>query len=114
MPDNPLTLVEEVPDLAALLVKQLRDAADEIDSARRYGVPIPPAVSVYAFNATRPGISFSATEHEFAAWVDYTEAEVEEYEFEGQRWSRASADCNGLRVGFAWSRPVEPVSEATA
>ena len=113
MPDRPLTVVE-APDLAALLVQQLRLAADEIDSARRYGVPIPPIVSVFAFNASHPGLSFSATEHEFAAWVEYAEAEVEEYESGGQRWSRATADVNGLRVGFAWGRPIEDASEATA
>lgn len=106
MPDSPLTLVEETPDLAAILVKQLRLAADEIDSARRFGVPIPAIVNVYAFNVATPGMSFSATEHEFAAWVEYTEAEVEEYEHEGKHWSRARADVNGLRVQFAVAREV--------
>lgn len=104
MPDSPLTVVEEAPDLAALLVKQLRLAADEIDSARRYGVPIPNVVNVYAFNATTPGMSFSATEHEFAAWADYTDADIEEYEYDGKLWSRATADVNGLRVQFAVAR----------
>lgn len=86
------------PD-AQRLVNRLRMAADEIESAARFGVPIPFCVTVSGHEFGNA--SFSATEHEFAAWVDYAEAEVEHYQHKGSQWSRAAADVNGLPVEFA-------------
>lgn len=88
-----------IPEDAQRLAYRLRMAADEIESAARYGVPIPPLVSVDGYQYG--GASFSATEHEFAAWVDYTEARVEGYEHDGAHWSSAEADVNGLPLRFA-------------
>lgn len=90
------------PKDAQRLVDRLRLAAEEIESAARYGVPIPPYVSVTASEYGDVGIPMDADE--FDAWVDYTEAEVEDYEYEGRPWSRAHVDVNGLPLSFAVQR----------
>lgn len=88
-----------IPEEAQRLADRLRAAADEILSAARYGVPIPYMVSAsgHKFGA----VSFAATEAEFAAWVEYTEAEVEHNCHHGADWSNAEADVNGLPVRFS-------------
>lgn len=91
--------MNSIPEDAQRLASRLRAAADEIESAARYGVPIPPVVSVSSF--THGGLSFSADEREFAAWVDYTETEAEHYDHHGTRWSSVRVDVNGLELGFA-------------
>jgi len=88
-----------IPEDAQRLADRLRSLADEIESAARYGVPIPFMVNVNGH--THGGASFSATEHQFAAWAEYAEAAVEEDDYEGCRWSRAKADLNGLPLEFA-------------
>ena len=82
------------------LADRLRALADEIESAERYGVPIPTVVSVNSFPNIEP-VAFSATADEFDAWADYTDAETGEYRRDGKRVRSASVDVNGLRVTFA-------------
>lgn len=102
-----------IPEDARRLADRLRMLADEVESAARYGVPIPYMVSVsgHAFG----GASFSASEEEYAAWVDYTfggdsGATGEDYEHEGAGWSRATVNVNGLPLEFACRRSAEQVS----
>lgn len=84
---------------AQRLVARLRMAADEIESAARYGVPIPHLVSVSGHQ--HGGMSFSATEAEFDAWADYTDAIVSQHHHDGSLWSSVEAvDVNGLPVQF--------------
>lgn len=84
---------------AERLARRLRMAADEIESASRYGVPIPFVVSVGSHEFS--GVSFAATEEEFEAWAEYTAAEVNDYVHDGQDWSQAAVDCNGLPLQFS-------------
>lgn len=86
------------PD-AQRLANRLRMLADEIESAARFGVPIPSMVNVEGHEYGYA--SFSATEEEFAAWVEYVEANVIDYEYHGLPWSMASVDVNGLPMRFA-------------
>lgn len=88
-----------IPEDVQRLVARLRQAADEIESAARYGVPIPYSIS--ASGHKYGGVSFSANEAEFSAWADYTEAEVEHYEHGGSEWSSADSDVNGMPLSFA-------------
>jgi hypothetical protein len=86
------------------LATRLRQLADEIESAARYGVPTP-------YNATVSGheyggASFSATSEEFDAWAEYTEASVEEYDSNDRHWRSAEVDVNGLSLRFACSTPI--------
>lgn len=102
-----------IPEDAQRLVARLRMLADEIESAARYGVPIPYMVS--ASGHKFGGASFSATEAEFDAWVDYTfegdeSADREDYEHDGSAWSRAQVTVNGLPLVFACTRSREAVS----
>ena len=87
-----------IPADAQRLADRLRFLAGEIESAARYGVPVPHMVSVSGHEFG--GASFSATEAEFSAWAEYTEAEVERYDHDGAHWSRAEADLNGLPLSF--------------
>jgi hypothetical protein len=90
-----------IPEDVQRLADRLRMAADEIESAARYGVPIPFVVSI---TGSKYGhMTFHASEHEFDAWADYTEAEVEDVEHaNGELWSRATVVINGgLPVAFA-------------
>src|SRR5690348_18495041 len=91
--------MSRTPEHAQRLADRLRMAADEIESAARYGVPIPYMVSVSGHEFG--GASFHATEHEFDAWVDYTfagdeNATGEDYEHRGSAWSRAKVDINEI------------------
>jgi hypothetical protein len=92
----------ESPDQqVATLVLRLHQLASEIESAHRYGIPIPMVVSVNAYPAPM-GASFAATSEEFEAWADYCiGAEVTEYDHDGKHWWRATADVNGLPLEFA-------------
>lgn len=83
---------------AQRLALRLRLLADEVESAARYGVPIPFCFNVAGHEYSN--VSFSADEHEFAAWAEYTEAQVRDYEHEGRAWSEAVADVNGLPLRF--------------
>lgn len=88
-----------IPPDAQRLAHRLRMLADEIESAARYGVPIPFMVSS---NGHEYGnAAFSATPEEFEAWADYTEAEVTEYDRDGRHWLSAVADVNGLPLSFS-------------
>ena len=97
-----------IPEDAQRLARRLRMLADEIESAARYGVPIPYMFSVrgHKYGAA----SFSATEDEFAAWAEYAEAAVEHYEHEGEDWSSAECDINGLPISFAVRHEAVEVS----
>ena len=88
-----------IPEDAQRLASRLRMAADEIESAARYGVPIPTNVSVSGYEYS--GMSMSSLHGEFDKWVEYFEADVEHYEYGGREWSKATAEVNGLRVEFA-------------
>lgn len=89
-------------EFAKRMADRLRMAADEIESASRYGLPIPYCITVDGHEFGRA--SFSATEDEFAAWAYYTEARVEHYEYGGVPWSKAAADVNGLPLEFSVKR----------
>ena len=92
-----------IPPDAQRLADRLRILADEIESAARYGVPIP-----YMFSASGHlfgEASFAATPEEFDAWSEYAEAVVVEYtRDDDSRWSRATADVNGLPLAFSTKR----------
>lgn len=88
----------------ATVADRLRAWADEVEAAERYRLPIPTTMSVHTFPNYSPHVSFSANEDEFDAWVEYTEATVEDYDHAGSRWQRATADVNGLRVDFSIKR----------
>lgn len=82
------------------LPDRLRALADELESAERYGLPIPGMVSVSAHKYGQA--SFHTDDAAlFAAWADYTEAEVVEYDHASHHWSRATANVNGLSMQFA-------------
>lgn len=89
-----------IPPDAQRLADRLRHLAGEVESAARFGVPIPDLISVDA-REHACAASFSADEREFAAWAGYTEAKVTYYRYEGRKWSRAVGDLNDLRVEFA-------------
>lgn len=92
-----------IPEEAQRLAARLRVLADEVESAARYGVPIPYMVSVSGH--THGGASFAATPAEFDAWVDYTEAATEDYRHNGSDWSRAEVVLNeGLPLSFSTAR----------
>ena len=88
----------QIPPEAQTLAHRLRLLAAEVESAARYGVPIPYCVNVSGH--VYGGASFAATETEFAAWVDYTEAEAEHDHHHGSNWSSAEVDVNGLPLRF--------------
>lgn len=96
------------------LAQRLRALADEIESAERYGLPIPTTISVHSFPNYSPHVSFAANEDEFDVWADYTQATVEDYEHAGRDWQRANADVNGLTVQFAICRPEKQPAGVTA
>ena len=102
-----------VPAAAQRLADRLRQLAEEIESAARYGVPIPYMVS--ASGHTHGGASFAATPDEFDAWVDYTfggdeNAEGEDYDHDGASWSHARVNVNGLPLTFSTKRASAEVS----
>ena len=88
-----------IPADAQRLADRLRDLADEIESAARYGVPIPYMVSVSGHEYG--GASFSATEAEFTAWAEYTGAKGEDYQHDGRLWSAAKVNLSGLPLAFS-------------
>lgn len=88
-----------IADSAQRLADRLRMAADEIESAARYDIPIPFCVTVSGHEYS--GLSFAATEDEFTAWAEYVEGEVRDYEYDGAPWSAVErVDVNGLPVSF--------------
>ena len=97
-----------IPADAQRLADRLRFLAGEIESAARYGVPIPYIVNVSGHEYG--GVSFSATEEEFSAWVDYTETKGEGYEHDGALWSTAAVDLNGLPLAFTVKHSAEAVA----
>lgn len=89
---------------ANVLAHRLRLLADEIQSAHRYGVPVPTTLTVDSYDVG--GVTFSATPAEYNAWVDYcVGVEVRDYDHDEKHWRTASADVNGLNVRFAMSQP---------
>jgi hypothetical protein len=104
-----------IPEDAQRLADRLRMLAEEIESAARYGVPIPYCVT--ASGHEFGGASFHATEDEFDAWVDYTfgndaDATGTDYENDGSAWSSARVNVNGLSMSFA-TRRTPALAEAT-
>lgn len=98
-----------IPEDVQRLVARLRLAADEIESAARYGVPIPSTVSVSGHRFG--GANMSATEEEFSAWAEYAEAQVEHRHHHGADWSSFKVDINGLPLSVAVRHePVEVVA----
>lgn len=94
-----------IPEDAQRLISRLRLLADELESAARYGVPVPSMCSASGHRFS--GASFSATPEQFDAWLDYAEAEATlEWEDAGKHWRSAEADVNGLPLGFATSEPI--------
>lgn len=92
----------KIPEDAQRLADRLRLAADEIESAARYGVPIPYLISIDGNQYG--GATFSALDGEFDAWVEYSEAAVTNYVHDGSDWSRAEVNVNGLPLSFAVER----------
>ena len=96
-----------IPEDAQRLADRLRLLAEEVESAARYGIPIP---HMFTVSGHRFGVaSFSATAEEFDAWVDYTfggdeNAESEDYTRNGVDWSWATVKVNGLPLEFAPKR----------
>ena len=91
-----------IPADAQRLADRLRMLADEVESAARYGVPVPTLMSVSGHEYGRA--TFAATEEEFPAWADYVadaDPTREDYEHNGASWSRITVDVNGLPVEFA-------------
>jgi len=80
------------------LATRLRMLAEELESAGRYGVPIPESFGVSGYE--HGGATAAMTEAEFDAWVEYTEATRIDYEYQGDQWSRAEVDVNGLPMRF--------------
>jgi hypothetical protein len=76
------------------LPNRLRALAEELESAERYGVPMPYMGSV------AEGASFHLDPDAFDAWAEYTEADVRSYEHDGRRWRSVSVDVNGLHFDF--------------
>jgi hypothetical protein len=96
-----------IPEDAQRLADRLRMLADEVESAARYGIPVPYMFSVSGH--PRGGASFSATPHEFDSWVDYTfggdeSASGDDYTLDGFEWSSAAVNVNGLPLRFATKR----------
>jgi hypothetical protein len=90
------------------LPQRLRALADELESADRYGVPLPHVVTTTSFQNTHA--TFHADPDVFDAWADYCEATVAEYDYDGRQWRRVITNVNGLKVKFATATPVEAVA----
>lgn len=84
-----------------------RDAEANAIADEHPGIPIPYCVNVSGHQFG--GASFSATDEEYAAWVDYTfggdeHASAEDYEHSGSNWSRAVVNVNSLPLEFSCKR----------
>lgn len=101
-------MTHPIPPDVARLTDRLRQLAEEIESAARFGVMVPIRWSVSGHEYGDVG--FAATEHEFAAWVDYTEATVIRSHHHGTDWSAVEVDVNGLPLSFAIRHDAESVS----
>lgn len=101
-------MTHPIPTDAQRMADRLRLLADEIESAARYGVPIPNYINVsgHEYGA----VTVSAEEHEFAAWAEYTEAEVRHDHHHGAWWSDFATDVNGLPLRFAVRHEAEAVT----
>jgi hypothetical protein len=100
-----------IPEDAQRLALRLRLLADEVESAARYGVPIPYCVSVTG--AEYGGVNISMTEDEFTAWAEYVEAEVTHDRHHGADWSNAAAnigDADRLPLRFHVRHEAEQVT----
>ena len=87
------------------LATRLRQLADEIDSAHRFGVPIPASVTVG--HSEHSDISFVEPDRAtFDAWVDYTEATTRTEDIGYARYVIATADVNGLPLRFQTAAPI--------
>lgn len=102
-----------MPETTGLLIRRLRDAADELESAARYGLTVPPVASVNGYDNLE-GLQISlATVEEFDAWADYAaDVDVVEYEHDGRRWRRGAGTLGleWMRVEFAVFLPTEVTS----
>lgn len=96
--------MNSIPEDAQRLIARLRMLAGEIESAARYGVPIPSVVN--ASGHEYGDASFHATEAEFEAWAEYVSevGEREDYKYLGRDWSKVRANVNGLPLTFATDR----------
>ena len=97
-----------IPEDAQRLAHRLRTLADEIESAARYGVPIPHMVNVSGHRYS--GASFAATAEQFARWAEYVEAEPVEDVHHDARWlsidTTIAEHAGGLPLSFATSTPL--------
>lgn len=96
----------QIPSDAARLIERARVLADEMASAARYGVPIPATVCIDHY--AHGDVTFSCGDDRwmFDSWVDYAEAQVEEYDYDGHHWHRAAANVNGLSLTFSMTSPA--------
>lgn len=90
-----------IPADAQRLADRLRMLADEVESAARFGIPIPFMFSISGSEYGQAG--FAATPAEFDAWTEYIEGGVvEEYQHAGKKWRAVNrADVNGLPLSFS-------------
>lgn len=102
------------PSLTAThpLAARLRLLADEIDSAHRYGVPIPESIIVVS-HGPYGGASTHTDRATFDAWADYLDSEptatVSESRHHGSIWHTVAATINEgqLPVRVQTSEPDE-------
>lgn len=95
---------------AETLIANLRKAADELDSAHRYGLPIPTYVSVTGYDTLTGDLGLPLdTFEQVDAWAEYAaEITVKDYDHGSERWRRGTGrlGLDGLRVTFAASTPI--------
>lgn len=98
-----------IPENAQRLADRLRMAADEIESAARYGVPVPDSLSVSGHRFGQ--VHISADAELFAAWVEYADPQqVERRHHHGADWSSFEVDVNGLPLAVALRHGPESVT----
>lgn len=88
------------------LIARLRHTADELESAARYGVPIPSTVSVSEgeYGEAR----FATYANEYGPWLEYSEGTEREYIRDDRRWRSVEAVIgeHDLKIAFATSEPI--------
>ena len=105
-------IIHPIPEDVRRLADRLRDLADEVESAARWGVPVP--IHWYVSGHHFGSVGCSTDPYEFAAWAEYVEADVTESIHHGGVWRSFVADVNGLPVKLSCRVSDAPVDEATA
>lgn len=100
-----------IPENVQRLARRLRLAADEMESAARYGVPVPDLLFVDGWEYGQ-GVNFSASPEEFTAWRDYT-ADAGPVVTRTDQYAELSVNVNGLPVHLTCRTDLLP-AEATA